>query len=113
MRPPRWKTRYATGEPTLDEQNRILFGLVEELGAELGRREHCQDMNELYRELLGLVQDQLERDPAGLARNGAPGRTEVETILRGRLPLAALSTPACRECGLCDLLMDRARAWLR
>ena len=112
MRRVRWRDRYRTGAAEVDARNQALVGLLEELGAELRRKEHCQEMNEVYDELASLAQRHLDQDPAGLARDNAPGYAAVHEVLKARFPLAALSTPACKECGLCDLLQDRVRGWL-
>jgi hypothetical protein len=112
MKRVRWKSRYTTGAPEVHARNRALVGLLEEFGAELGRKEHCQEMNGVYDELASLTRRHLDQDPAGLARDDAEGRTAVRVLLQTRFPLAALSTPACKECGLCDLLEGRIRGWL-
>jgi hypothetical protein len=112
MKRVRWKSRYLTGRPDLDVRNRALVGLLDAFSQELSRKEHCQDMNAVYDDLASLAGERLEEDPASLATAGASGYAAVEGLLKTRFPLAALSTPACKECGLCDLLQDRIRGWL-
>lgn len=112
MKRVRWKPGYASGDPAVDERNRQLVGLLETFGGELTRKEHCQDMNELYADLAGLAQRHLDAAPAALGRADGHGYAEVRDLLRSRFPLAALSTPACKECGLCDLLEGQIRGWL-
>ena len=112
MKRVRWKGRYASGDPAVDDRNRQLVGLLESFGGELARKEHCQDMNELYADLAGLAQRHLEQTPADLGREDGHGYAEVRDLLRRRFPLAALSTPACKECGLCDLMEGQIRGWL-
>ena len=108
----RWKSQYTTGAPAVDERNRALVDLLDAFRGELARKEHCQDMNELYGDLSTLTQGQLEQDPAGLGQDGGGGYVAVRDVLRTRFPLAALSTPACKECGLCNELEGRIRGWL-
>jgi hypothetical protein len=112
MKRVRWKPRYASGDPAVDARNRQLVGLLETFGGELTRKEHCQDMNELYADLAGLAQRHLEEAPAELGRADGHGYAEMRDVLTSRFPLAALSTPACKECGLCDALEGQIRGWL-
>lgn len=112
MKRVRWKSRFRTGEAETDARNQALVQLLEAFAAELTRKDHCQDMNEVYDDLATLAQSQLDSDPSALARDGAPGYAAVQALLKTRFPLAALSTPACKDCGLCDLLEDRVRGWL-
>lgn len=111
MRHIRWKNKYLTGDPASDERNRSLVALVSDLGHELGRKEHCQDMNELYAELVQITARRLETmadEPAAATESDA----KLGEMLRNGFPLAARSTPACKECGLCDLMEERMRDWL-
>jgi hypothetical protein len=111
MRAIRWKKCYLTGDKRLDERNRTLVALLADLRAELSSTEHCQEMNELAARLAELTKQRLSRLP----RNpGAEAETEatIESLLKHDFPLAALSTPACRECGLCDLMAGRVEKWL-
>jgi hypothetical protein len=112
MKRVRWKSRYASGDPAVDARNRQLVGLLETFGGELARKEHCQDMTELYADLAELAQGHLDAAPAELGRGDGHGFAQVRDVLRGRFPLAALSTPACKACGLCDLLEGQIRGWL-
>ena len=111
MRTLRWNKRYLTGDSRLDGRNQALVTLLADLRAELGRIEHCQDMNELADQLVGLTKQRL----AKLSKNpgvDAESDEAITTLLETDFPLAALSTPACRECGLCDLLEARVAKWL-
>ncbi len=108
MRRIRWKSSWATGDREKDRRTRALVDLVSMLGGELGRREHCQDMTELCDRLGEAVWSYLEGVAAGSDSSGE----EIRRLLAERLPLAARSTPACRDCGLCDLLEDRVGSWL-
>jgi hypothetical protein len=111
MRSIRWKKRYLTGNSKLDERNRALIALLTDLRDELGRVEHCQEMNELATRLVELAQQRLSnlsQDPEVVAESEAA----IRNLLKNEFPLAALSTPACRECGLCDLMADKVGNWL-
>lgn len=68
----------------------------------MAAREHCQDMNELYGELLDLA-DEVLRDL------GADPVAPIASRVAGRIPLPARTTNACRECGICDELKARAK----
>lgn len=87
------------------------MNLVIGLGAELASKEHCQDMNDVFDRLADLTQQRLK----GLA-SGSPAEAEntaeIHRVLTERFPLAAISTPACRDCGLCDSMERKVRAWL-
>lgn len=111
MRAIRWKKRYITGDEILDERNRALVALVAGLREELSSVEHCQDMNELADRLSDLAGERL----SALANDSSrvhESETAIRSLLKNDFPLAALSTPACRECGLCDLLSERVERWL-
>ena len=111
MRAIRWSKRFDTGDPAVDRRNRALVGLVGDLRTELKRAEHCQEINELGDRLTELARRRVSEsptDPAGAARTEA----EIRELLERGFPLAALSTPACRDCGLCDLMAERVKGWL-
>jgi hypothetical protein len=112
MKRMRWKGGYVSGDEVVDARNRALVGMLEGFAQELGRKEHCQDMNELYADLVELAGRHLETDPVALGQDGGAGRVEVAEVIRSRFPLAALSTPACKSCGLCDQLEAPIRDWL-
>lgn len=104
MKSLRWKRRYLTGDKLVDTRNRALLELVTELGAEMKSKEHCQDMNELYARLVDSAQARLE--------TGGIDERDLEQLLKEGFPLAARSTPACKECGLCDLMEERLGKWV-
>jgi len=111
MRAIRWNKRYLTGDSILDERNKALVALLTDLRDELNRKEHCQDITELTSRLADLTQQRLSRLPensGGLAESDAA----VQNLLKNGFPLAAQSTQACRDCGLCDLMADRIANWL-
>jgi hypothetical protein len=111
MRAIRWNKRYLTGDPALDERNRALVALVSDLHAELSSAEHCQDMNELAERLAAMAKERLSRLPRDPGVAG-DSETAIRNLLKRDFPLAALSTPACRQCGLCDLMSERVERWL-
>ena len=111
MRRLRWKTKHATGDPDADRRNQALVDLVNGLGTELARKEHCQDMNEVFGRLADLTGEHLEGLGAGSGVEAVNG-AKIRRLLTEHFPLAARSTPACRDCGLCDLMEERVRAWL-
>lgn len=111
MRAIRWNKRYLTGDRALDERNRALVALVADLHAELNSVEHCQDMNELAERFAELARERLSdlmKDSGRIQESEAA----IRSLLKNDFPLAALSTPACRECGLCDLMSERVERWL-
>ena len=111
MRRLRWKTKYATGDPDADRRNQALVDLVNGLGAELARKEHCQDINEVFGRLADLTGERLEGLGTGSGAEAA-NKAEIRRLLTERFPLAARSSPACRECGLCELMEGKVCARL-
>jgi predicted Zn-ribbon and HTH transcriptional regulator len=78
-------------------------------------KEHCQDMVELMEQLNGQAR-RLFQTKAGSCRQ-AEGQihhhtTAISEILDRHLPLAALDTPACRDCAICDHTEEILREWL-
>ena len=111
MRAIRWNKRYLTGDSILDERNKALVALLTELRDELNRKEHCQDIIEFTSRLADLTKQRLSNlseNSGGLAESDAA----IQNLLKSGFPLAAQSTQACRECGLCDLVADRIAKWL-
>ena len=107
----RWKKRYRTGDARLDDRNQALVALLADIHAELGRKEHCAEIRELYAQLAVLTKERLSK----LSKHsGASVDAEnaIGTLLKNEFPLATRSTPACKDCGLCDLVEDRVRGWL-
>ena len=111
MRTVRWNKRYLTGDSRVDERNQALVSLLADLGAELGRIEHCAEMNDLAAKLAGLTKQRLSLLPENPGPD-ADSEAAIRSLLNNDFPLAARSTPACRECGLCDLMADRVARWL-
>lgn len=111
MRAIRWNKRYLTGDRALDERNRSLVDLVAGLRAELSSAEHCQEINELAERLSELAKQRLSKSPQDRCV-GSESEAAIRSLLKNEFPLASLSTPACRECGLCDLMSGRVEKWL-
>jgi len=111
MRAIRWNKRYLSGDPALDERNRSLVDLIADLRAELHSAEHCQEINELAERLTELAKQRLSTLPQDRGV-GSESEAAIRSLLKNEFPLASLSTPACRECGLCDLMLDRVEKWL-
>ena len=111
MRAVRWNKRYITGDRQFDDRNRDLAALFEELRSELSSVEHCQEMNELAARLRDLIKQRFAALPgdAGISHQSDKA---IRNLLEHDFPLAALSTPACRECGLCDLMKERVEKGL-
>ncbi|MCB1750982.1 MAG: hypothetical protein KDI74_04595 [Gammaproteobacteria bacterium] len=108
MKKIRWNKRYLTGDSGLDDRNLALVALLSSLQDELRSKEHCQEINELTARLTDLVQQRLSGDP----RRSAESEATIRNLLQHEYPLAAVSTPACRKCGLCELEAERIAAWL-
>jgi len=107
----RWKSKYLTGDRRADERNKRLVAILHELDEELRSKEHCQDMEELYGALAEVTGKRLsgaEGAPSGVGSDDA-----VRDLIRASLPLAALQTPACRDCDICDLTDEKVTAWLQ
>ena len=102
MKAIRWKKRYLSGDSKLDECNKALVALLADLRDELSKKEHCQDINELTERLSDLTKQKLSESAKG-PEGGAEYDAAIRNLLKNDFPLASLSTPACRECGLCDL----------
>ena len=100
-----------SGDPTIDARNQALVTMVTDMAAELQSTEHCQDMNEFYDDVVDRTEQRLEA-----AKQGELDVYESDAAMRAfleeRMPLPARDGPACRDCGLCDLLEEQIGAWL-
>ena len=110
MRRLRWKSKFATGNRRLDDHNKALVGVLLEIDAALRAKEHCQDMEDLYATLTDVSGERLAQG-ASFARCRASD-TAIRELLNDNLPLAALNTPACRDCDICELTGERLSEWL-
>ena len=102
MRPLRWKSQYRTGNAETDKRKRAFVDCVNKLIEGADQREHCREMEDfigaLSRDAEAYLEDQsAERDP----------KQEFGHRLLAALPLSPHGGTACRECGLCDLAMEK------
>lgn len=98
MRPLRWKSRYQTGDTETDRQKRAFFNCLNSLVTAAGHREHCHEMEDFLGRNLSRAEQALLAPPP----NTDLGPTFARDLL-GSLPLSPYGSPACRQCGLCDL----------
>jgi hypothetical protein len=115
MRYLRWKRNYLSGFPVLDHAKKTLYEELQSIQAEMEQQEHCRDMTDLMGELNGLARDLFEADAGN--RRQAEGlihehRAAIARTLESHLPLAALDTPACRDCAICAHTEAHMRGWL-
>lgn len=113
MRHLRWKRSHLTGSPPLDARNQGLVRLLGETADAMRAKERCQDMNDLYADLVDVVERRLVGG-AEVAFGGAetPGSDAyLRSLLDSRWPLPAKDTPACRSCGICEDLKKRLASW--
>jgi hypothetical protein len=103
--------RLTSGDPAIDARNQALVTIVTDMAAELQSTEHCQDMNEFYDDLVDLTEQQLEAAKQG-ELDVSESDAGMQVFLEERMPLPARDGPACRDCGLCDLLEEQIEAWL-
>jgi hypothetical protein len=115
MRHLRWKRNYMSGFPALDRPKQALYDNLQVLHTEMEQTEHCQDMLDLMNELNGQARCLFEaragtrRQAEGLVHNH---KRVITQTLDSHLPLAALDTPACRDCSICAHTDERMREWL-
>lgn len=110
----RWKSRYASGDPDVDRQARALVEGLNDFITEMTRLEHCRDITELHTRLGAAVADTLSQ---AAGQDGtevlANLHKQVNEIIAEGLPLPAKGTPACTNCGLCNLIDERMTDWLK
>lgn len=107
MRQLRWKRDYVTGRPETDARNRDLYGILSEFPAELGKVEHCQEIEE--------VAERLNQAAAEYLAQAAAGETDPDALreqVDSAFPLETLGTAACRQCGMCEMLEKKMTGWL-
>lgn len=115
MRNVRWKSAYLTQIDCLDTAKTSLFETLRGLGDEVARVEHCQDIEDLLADLnarAAALYATPAPGPDAAARELGSAKIDVERILDRSLPLAALGTPSCHDCGICDAAGERLRGWL-
>lgn len=101
----------ATRDPAVDGRHRALVGILGDMATELQTTEHCQDMNDFYDDLVGITEERL-----GAAQQGhlvaAESDSRIRHFLEERMPLPARDGPACKDCGLCEVLEEQVSDWL-
>lgn len=102
MRPLRWKSRYQTGNPETDRRNRKFIDCLNSLINAAGKREHCQEMEELIDRFRAQVEQFLNNHPANSDLGIEFGRQLINN-----LPLSSYGNTSCRKCGLCDLAQQK------
>lgn len=115
MRHLRWKRNYFSGITSLDHPKQALYEDLQELQVEMEHKEHCQDMEDLMDALKGRARILFEAKAGN--REQAEGVVHEHTAaiaqtLNQHLPLAALDTPACRDCAICDHTDELVQSWL-
>lgn len=108
MRPLRWKTRFQTGDDSTDRQKRAFFDCFNSLINAAGHREHCQEMEDFLNRNLHQAEKAL-LDPGPQLHLGQ----EFARQLLDALPLSPYGSPACRQCGLCDLAQRKVALHLQ
>ena len=115
MRHLRWKRKYFSGFSTLDRPKEALYEDLQALRSEMEHKEHCQDMQDLMTDLNAQAQDLLQAQAGSYEQAEAVLRehtSEIAQTLDQQLPLAALNSPACRDCAICEHTGDRVEEWL-
>lgn len=108
MRALRWKSKYLTGIPEIDERNRSLVNILNERILDSSKVEHCQDLNDLHDSLAKLLETMLSQANSSIDKY----EDEIQQFISRELPLPALDGSACHSCELCDIFETRIKAWL-
>ena len=109
MRHLRWKRKYVTGNIRIDRRNKVLANLLHTVDQEMRTKEHCQDMEELYQTLVKVAEERFSKGEAYIVSKGSD--EAIRDLVRTSLPLNARDTPACRDCGICDLFKEGIMDW--
>ena len=115
MRHLRWKRNYFNGIPSLDYPKQALYEDLQRLLGEMEHQEHCQDMEDLMETLNEQARGLFEERAGNLEQAEVVVKEYTETLsqtLEQYLPLAALETPACRNCAICDHTDELLRTWV-
>ncbi len=115
MRHLRWKRNYFSGISSLDYPKQALYEDLQKLQTEMEHKEHCQDMEDLMNDLKGQARSLFEEKAGNLEqaeRVVHEHTTIIAQTLNQHLPLAALETPACRDCAICEHTDELLRTWL-
>ena len=115
MRHLRWKRKYFSGLASLDRPKQRLYQDLQVLQTEMEHNEHCQDMEDLMTDLNHQARRLFEAK-AGTGKQVENILNEhtgaVQQTLEQHLPLAALDTPACRDCAVCAHTDVMLHGWL-
>lgn len=101
----------STGDPGVDGRHRALVGIIGEMATALQTTEHCQDMNDFYDDLVELAEQRFD-DAAQGEWVETESDARFQEFLNERMPLPARDGPACKDCGLCELLEEQVTDWL-
>jgi len=115
MRHLRWKRNYFSGFTSLDHPKQALYEDLQALQTEMEHKEHCQDMQDLMAELHGQARSLFEEKAGNREQAEAvmyEHTAEIAQTLDQHLPLAALDTPACRDCAICEHTGELLGEWL-
>ena len=108
MHPLRWKSRYQTGDTETDRRNRKFVDCFNSLIKAAGKREHCQEMEELIDHFSAQAEQFLHNHPNDSDLGIALGRQLI-----AKLPLSVYGSTSCRECGLCDMSQQKIAEHLK
>ncbi|HHB93008.1 MAG TPA: hypothetical protein ENK59_07350 [Thioploca sp.] len=106
MRRVRWKSKYSSGISKIDNHNKNLLNILNDLVIKANQLEHCQDLSDLHKHIGELVEIELQKIDTGQFK-------EIQDLLIMELPLAARNTQACHDCNLCDHLDEQVGQWLK
>lgn len=95
----------------VDGRHTELVGIIGEMATALQTTEHCQDMNDFYDDLVELAEQRLD-DAAQGDWVATDSDARFQEFLKKRMPLPARDGPACKDCGLCELLEEQVTGWL-
>ncbi len=115
MRHLRWKRNYLSGIGSLDRSKQALYEDLRVLQTEMEHKEHCQDMEDLMIDLSGQARNLFEAKAASRKQAELVVYEHTAAIaqtLDQCLPLAALDTPACRNCAICEHTGELVGNWL-
>lgn len=98
----RWKSRYLTGIPDVDHQNRALVDCLNGFIQAAKQREHCQEIEGLLEESVTRLENLLSEKPIATDLTA-----RIRTSFINSLPMPTWGTPACRKCDICDLAEQR------
>lgn len=102
MRTLRWKSRYRTGNAEVDRRNRAFVDCLNGLIEAADLREHCREMEEFLAHFIADADEILQAHPTDRDLGTDFGRRLLAAI-----PLGTYGSSACRQCGLCDLALEK------